>query len=79
MKITKAGNVRIRVNPERAPEQFTGSRYYKMDDLVLGIPLAGLRQIEDNGFDLADNISNSDIISYYVLPFMELGYTSTGI
>jgi len=76
MKITKGGNVRIEINPERKYQgQFVGYRYYKMGALEEAFPGTDFAEIDDDGFDIGDNATNSEIIPCYVLPFSQIGYT----
>ena len=76
MEITKTGNIKIEVNPERKyAGQFVGYEFYHIMDVAKQFPsVKDFDSLPDDGFDLGDGATNLEMIRHHVQPFRRNGY-----
>jgi len=76
MEITRNGNVKIEINPERKYQgQFVGYKYYKLTDLQKVFPnVADFGELNPGGFDLGAGANNTDMICHHIQPYRRNGY-----
>ena len=76
MEITKSGNIKIQVSPERHYQgQFVGHEYYKLADVQRAFPaIADFAAIDAEGFDLGQRACNDEMVRHYCAPFRRVGH-----
>ena len=76
MKITKTGNIKIHINPERKYQgQFVGWKYYKLAAIKTAFPfIDNIQDLEPDDFDLGAGANNADMIMHHIEPYKRVGY-----
>ena len=77
MEITKSGNIKIEITPDRYYQaQFVGYEYYRLVDVKRAFPfIADFTAIKEEGNDdLGLGNRNGDMIRHHCTPYLRVGY-----
>ena len=76
MEITKLGNIKININPDRHYQgQFVGQEYYRLADVQRAFPfISDFEEIDEDGFDLGDAADNTEMIRHHCNHYRRIGY-----
>ena len=76
METTRAGNIKIKINPDRHYQgQFVGYEYYSISDINRAFPGVDVASFDlDSYDDLGLGNSNADMIRHHCSPFRRVGY-----
>ena len=76
LNLTKSGNIKIHINPERKYDgQFIGYRYYDIDDVKRAFPrISDFGGLDVDGLDIGDGATNEQMIEHHVMPFRSVGH-----
>jgi len=76
MEVTRTGNIKIRVNPERhySNETWVGTLYYKRSELEDIFGKYDWENLDEEDCTFNEKATNREMIMYHVDPFRKVGY-----
>ncbi len=76
LTITRGGNIKIEVNPDRKYDgQFVGYRYFKGADVSRAFPaIADFGALDKAGYDIGAGADNEQMIQHHIQEYRSVGY-----